>query len=158
MAREDWKERNKVLMMVSVIMTTVNFDDNGLCKDEGEHDRCDLAAIYFDLRADNGEGETLHDDEKLYNIFEPTNFEWAVLGVPLEEAGRGFYSTSTDNNGNVLGKVLYPDELEALRARCHSDNPDDEVGDPRDEDEQAQELNNRGYEELHHQDDGEIDF
>ena len=129
MANEEWKARQRVLNSVAVIISTVNFDSNGLCTDKGEHNRCNLAAIYFDLRADSGEGETLHDDKKVYTVFVPSEIENQVLGLGHGAPVGTFQFVVTREKGVAMGREILLEDVEVLRKQCHSDNPDDEVED-----------------------------
>ena len=130
-APKEWNARREALVLVQTIFEGSNFDNNGICTDIGSYLRCDLAAIYFDLRTESGEGEALWDDEHAYTVFMPTVAERGMLG--LIQASNIAY-LSYRKNGQVFGKEIGGEDYEDLKARCHSDNPDDEIVEETDKD------------------------
>lgn len=153
--QEEWSARFPVLVMVATIIQTVNFDKNGLSKEMGEHQRCDLAAIYYSLKAENGDGESLWDGGKAYFVFEPTELERQILNLNV---GPSYYVSERNEEGFVFGRETTREGYE--RIKCHSDNPDDEVEDidPSESDVDLEDDEDRIHGDGDIEPDGEIEF
>jgi hypothetical protein len=136
--QKEWMERQSILFFVAHIMDEYQFDDNGLCKNPDKYKRCNLAAIYFAMRADDGDGDEdlwANEGGTVHTIFEPDALERAILGLTLKSTTDTIYYDSWCNSqGFVFGRELLQCQVDELRAKAHSDNPDDEIEDDEEKD------------------------
>jgi len=126
--KKEWAEKKSTLLLLSIIIQGYTFDGTGLVTNPGKYQNCTLAAVYYGILADSGEGEHMdvQGESQLYVCFEPTPLERVALGLNNAEYCPR-YCSYANSDGFVFGKPLSPLEWEKLQEMAHSDNPDDEL-------------------------------
>jgi len=98
-----------------------DFDAKGIYKGAGKHVRNSFATIYFDARAEDGDGETIVlDKDEGHTLFEPTSWEMIMFDLKATH-----YHIRVNAEGYVFGRELTSEQADVLRLHQDDNKPGD---------------------------------